>query len=104
MRHQDATQCLDTEPGAAAFIGDRQAPSADPMVAAADHRPSDAARADDEHGAIAALVRADAGGMGIGGEDRAAEGLLMQFCRGQVGRLGGAGQRQTGGDARQILR
>ena len=84
MRHQDTAQCLDTEPGAASFIGNRQPPAAHAVVPASNHSPSDAARAGDHNGAIAALVCAHAGGVRVGCKDGAAEGLLVQFCSRQI--------------------
>ena len=103
MSHQDAPQRLATKPGAASFIGNRQAPSPHPVVPASDHGPSDAARADDENRAIAAVVRAHAGGVRVGCEDGSAERLFVQFCGSQLGRLRRAGQCQAGGDPRKIL-
>jgi hypothetical protein len=91
------------EPRAAAFVGDRPAPAADAMVQPLAFRPADAAGANNDDAAIVPAMRADTGGMRIGGDDRAANRMRLILRGGEIFRLTGAGQRQASGDARGIL-
>jgi hypothetical protein len=101
-RPQQPADGFAAEPGPAALIGNRHAPSADPMGASADNRPADAARAGDDHAAVGFPVRANAGRVCVGGDHGAAKRMRIGLrCR-QMRRLAGAGQRQTGDGSSQI--
>src|SRR5262249_27855757 len=86
---QRAAQCLAPEPGAASFVGDGPTPAADPMLPPIELGPADAAGADHDDAAVASAMGADAGGLGIGDEYRAAVGVLMLACRLELARLAG---------------
>jgi hypothetical protein len=77
MRPQHAADRFHAEPGATAFVGNRRAPAADPVLAAVELGPADRTRADDDHAPVAAAVRADAGRMRVGRDDGLAERMIM---------------------------
>ncbi len=98
VRPQRPADRLATEPGAAALIGDREAPAADPMLPLAACRPSDSAGADDHDAAIAAAMSTDAGGVRVGRHQRAAKRERVLLGGRQIGRLTGTGERKAGDD------
>src|SRR5262249_1479852 len=95
-------QRLTSEPGTASLIRDDRSPSADAMVPALQDGPADAAGTRYDPTAIAAVVRADAGGMRVGGEQNLTESVLLQPGRREFGRFCCARQSETRGDARKV--
>lgn len=102
MCPQHPPQRFAAEPGPAALIRDRQPPAANAVMTSLELGPADRAGADDDHAAIMAAMRADAGGLCICGDYRAAEWVLLCPRRSQIGGFAGARERQTGSDPRQI--
>ena len=83
VRPQRPPHRLAAEPGAAAFVRYRKAPAAHAVAAPAVHGPADAAGTDDDDAAVLAPMSADAGGMGICGDDSPAELVLAGGVRGR---------------------
>src|SRR4051812_12374579 len=102
IRPQYATQRFTSEPGAAAFVRNRETPAADPMVPPTELGPANRTGADDDDAAVLAAVRADAGGARVAGDDSAAERIGFCLRRAERGWLSRSRQRQAGTDARQI--
>lgn len=97
-RPEQAADGLAAEPGAAALIGNRHSPSADPMYLSADDSPADRAGAGNDHAAVIVTVRTETGRVRIGGDDRPTERMRKGLGGRQIGRLAGAGQCQAGDD------
>src|SRR5205085_684454 len=87
---------LATEPGSATFIREQQSPAADAVLPAADHRPTDAAGADDDNAAVLSRMGADTGGLRVADDQGMAERQASRARGGQFSRLGGAGEREAG--------
>ena len=104
MGPQDAAQQLAADPGAAAFVGDVQAPAADTILPGFVLGPADRAGTDHHHPAVPPPVRPDAGRMRVGRDHGAPEGELQPLCRREIGGLARPGERQAGGDPGQIAR
>jgi hypothetical protein len=100
---QDPAHRRRAEPGAAALIRQRQPPAADPIGAAIDERPADAAGPGDDDAALAAAMRADAGGMCVGGNQRMPERQPPALCGGELQRLARTGEREAGGEVAQCM-
>src|SRR5262249_57626805 len=66
---ESPTQRFAAEPGAAAFIRDREAPAANAIVAALQLRPGDGAGPDHDHTAVPAAMRADTGRLRVRDDD-----------------------------------
>src|SRR5207237_1564040 len=84
------------EPSRAPLVGERQSPTADTVVPAADHRPTDAAGADHDNAAILSRMGADTGGLRVADDQGMAEREMPRARGGQFSRLGGAGEREAG--------
>ena len=72
------------------------------MGLSADDSPADRAGTGNDHAAVIVTVRTKTGSVRIGGDDRATERMRIGLGGGQIGRLAGAGQRQTGNRLSEI--
>src|SRR5437660_1578719 len=68
----------------------------DAVLPAADARPTDAARADDDNAAVLSRMGADTGGLRVADDQGMAEREMPRARGGQFSRLGGAGEREAG--------
>ena len=95
-RPEQAADRFAPEPSAASFVGNRHTPTTNPVNFPIEHGPANAPGADDDNGAVAVSVGAEAGGVSVGGDNRLAERVRVGTRRRQIARLAGAGQGQTG--------
>src|SRR6059058_1122990 len=74
---------LAAQPGSATLIRERQSPAADAVLPAADHRPTDAAGADDDNAAVLSRMGADTGGLRVADDQGMAEREMPRARGGQ---------------------
>src|SRR5262249_10575926 len=98
------TQRFDAEPGAAAFIRDREAPAANAIVAALQLRPGDGAGPDHDHTAVPAAMPAATGRLRVRDDDGLAKRMRVALRGGEVGGFARARQRQARDHPSQVAR
>src|SRR5690349_17435003 len=104
MRPQCAAQGLAAEPGAAALVGDRPAPTAHTVVTSVYLRPAAAAGTDNDNAPIPASMSPDAGRLRVRDENGFAEWVLVGLRHREVARLTRSSQRKTGDNPAKIAR
>src|SRR5436189_145117 len=87
LRPGGAAQGFTTQPGAAAFIRDRQTPATDTELAVLKLAPADHASSRDNHATIATAMSANAGRLCIGDQDGLREWIFVSTGERQLGWL-----------------